>query len=81
MNIEERKAFNHLIYMDERIIVLLKSFENQGENSEKQESDLHPSGSKPGVQYGLRSSIRSSGCNTIHSPNCVSNRKTYLQFS
>ena len=55
MNIEERKAFNHLIYMDERIIVLLKSFENQGENSEKEESDLYPSGSKPGVQYGLRS--------------------------
>ena len=47
MKIEERKAFNHLIYMDERIIVLLKSFENKGENSEKGESDLHPSGCKP----------------------------------
>ena len=67
--------------MDERIIVLLKSSENKGENSEKEESDLHPSGSKPWVQYGLRSSMKSSGCNTILSPNCVSNRNIYLQFS
>ena len=35
MNIEEGKALNHLIHMEEQIIRLLKSLEGQGEISEK----------------------------------------------
>ena len=53
MNVKERKALNHLIHMEERIIRLLKSLEDQGEISEKERNDLYPSGSKPGVLYGL----------------------------
>ena len=53
MNIEEGKALNHLIHMEERIIPLLKSLEGQSEISEKEKSDLYPSGSKPVVLYGL----------------------------
>ena len=36
VNIEEGKALNHLIHMEERIIRLLKSLESQGEISEKE---------------------------------------------
>ena len=32
---------------------LLKSLEDQGEISEKEKKDLYPSGSQPGVLYGL----------------------------
>ena len=53
MNIEERKALNHLIHMKERIIRLLKSLEDQGKISDKEGNDLYPSGAKPGVLYGL----------------------------
>ena len=53
VNIEEGKALNHLIHMEERIIRLLKSLESQGEISEKEKNYLYPSGSKPGVLYGL----------------------------
>ena len=53
MNVKERKALNHLIHMEERIIRLLKSLEDQGEISEKERNDLYSSGSKPGVLYGL----------------------------
>ena len=53
MNVEEEKGSNHLIYMEKRIISLLKSLEHQGEISEKERNDLYPSGSKPGVLYGL----------------------------
>ena len=53
MNVEEGKALNHLMHMEERIIRLLKSLEDQGEISEKDRNDLYPSGSKPGVLYGL----------------------------
>ena len=35
-NIEEGKALNHLIHMEERIIRLLKSLEDQSEISEKE---------------------------------------------
>ena len=44
---------NHLIHMEERIIRLLKSLEDQGEIFEKERNDLYSSGSKPGVLYGL----------------------------
>ena len=53
MNVEEGKALNHLIHMQERIIRLLKSLEDQSEISEKERNDLYSSGSKPGVLYGL----------------------------
>ena len=53
MNVEEGKALNHLIHMEERIIRLLKSLEDQGEIFEKERNDLYSSGSKPGVLYGL----------------------------
>ena len=39
--------------MEERIIHLLKSLEDQGEISVKEKNDLYPSGSKPGFLYGL----------------------------
>ena len=35
VNIEEGKALNHLIHMEERIIRLLKSLESQGEISDQ----------------------------------------------
>ena len=39
--------------MEEQSIRLFKSVEDQGEISEKEKNDLYPSGSKPGVLYGL----------------------------
>ena len=39
--------------MEERIICLLKSLDDQGEIYEKEKKDLYPSGSQPGVLYGL----------------------------
>ena len=53
VNVKEGRALNHLIHMEERIIRLLKSLEDQGEISEKERNDLYPSGSKPGILYGL----------------------------
>ena len=53
VNVEEGKALNHLIHMEERIIRLLKSLEDQSEIFEKERNDLYSSGSKPGVLYGL----------------------------
>ena len=44
---------NHLIHMEERIIRLLKSLEDQGEICEKEKKDFYPSGSEPGVLYGF----------------------------
>ena len=53
MNIEDGKALNRLIHIEQGIIHLLKSLKDQGEISEKERNDLYPSGSKPGVLYGL----------------------------
>ena len=53
VNIKQGKALNHLIHMEERIICLLKSLEDQGETSEKERNDLYPSGSQPEVLYEL----------------------------
>ena len=53
VNVEEGKALNHLIHMEEWIIHLLKSLDDQGEISENERNDLYPSGSKPGILYGL----------------------------
>ena len=41
VNVEEGKALNGVIHMEERIIRLLKSLEDQGEISEKGKSDLN----------------------------------------
>ena len=49
VNVEEGKALNHLIHMEERIIRLLKSLEDQGEVSEKERNDLYTSGSKSSI--------------------------------
>ena len=53
VNIEEGKALNHLIHMEERIIRLLKSLEDEGEIFKKEKNDLYPSGSQPVVLHGL----------------------------
>ena len=53
VNVKERKALNHLIHVEQQIIRLLKSLEDQSEISEKERNYLYPSGSKPGVLYGL----------------------------
>ena len=53
MNIEEGKALNRLIHMEERIIRLLKGLEDQNEISENEKNDLYPSLSISGVLYGL----------------------------
>ena len=53
VNIVEGKALNHLSHIEERIIRLLKSLEDQVEISEKGRNQLYPSDSKPGVLYGL----------------------------
>ena len=53
VNIEERKVMNHLIHIEERIIRLFKSLEDQVGISVKVKNNLYPSGSKPGVLYGI----------------------------
>ena len=52
VTVEEGKAVKHLIHMEERIICLNKSLEDQDEISGK-EKNLYSSGSKPRVLYGL----------------------------
>ena len=49
LNIEEGKALNHLIHMEEQIICLLKSLGDHDKISDKEEKDFYPSGSKPQV--------------------------------
>ena len=53
VNIEERKALNHLIHMEEQIMRLLKSLKDPGEISEKEKNDEYPSGSRSGVLHRL----------------------------
>ena len=53
MNNEGGKALNYLIHMEEQIIPLVKSLEDQGETSPKEKNDLYPSSSKPRVLCGL----------------------------
>ena len=52
LHLEEDKVLTHIIYMEQRIIDLLKSLGNQNEISEKN-YNLYPSCSKPGLLYGL----------------------------
>ena len=51
-HLEKDKVLSHIIYMEQRIIDLLKSLGNQNEISEKN-YNLYPSCSKPGLLYGL----------------------------
>ena len=54
--IEEGKALIHLsqlIHIEEQIMHLFKSLEDQDEISDKGKNDFHPLCSKPGVLYGL----------------------------
>ena len=53
MHVKKGKALYHFIHMEEQIICLLKSEEDQGETSEKEKDNLYSSGSKPGVLYDL----------------------------
>ena len=62
--------------MEEQIICLLKSLEDQGEISEKEKNDLYLSGSKAGVLEGVPCTRR---WNTIISSSFISNMNIYLQ--
>ena len=53
MNVEDGKPFKHLIHMEEQIISLLKSLEDQGKTSEKGKHDLYPSDNTPWILYWL----------------------------
>ena len=53
MSVEEGKAFKHLIHMEEWIIRLLKSLEDQGKTSEKEKNDLYPSDYSAWILYWL----------------------------
>ena len=53
VNIEEGKALNHLIHIEEQIMHLIKSLEDQGKISGKEKNDLYQLGSKTGVLYAL----------------------------
>ena len=53
LHLEEGKVLNHIIHMEQPIIDLLKSLKNRNEISEKNYNGLYPSGSKPGILYGL----------------------------
>ena len=50
VNIEEGKALNHLIHMEERIIRLFKSLEDQGKISEKEKRFIS-------IKFSTRSSV------------------------
>ena len=50
VNIEEGKALNHLIHMEERIIRLFKSLEDQGKISEKEKRFIS-------IRFSTRSSV------------------------
>ena len=55
VDIEEGKALihlNQLIHIEEQIMHLFKSLEDQDEISDKGKNDFHPLCSKPGVLYG-----------------------------
>ena len=53
LQLEEGKVLNHIIYMEQCIVDLLKSLKNQNEISEKNHDNFYPSGSKAGILYGL----------------------------
>ena len=47
------KVLNHLIRMENRVTDVLKDLRDKREISIEQYKDLSPSGSRPGIMYGL----------------------------
>ena len=47
------KILNHLIRMENRVTDVLKNIRDKKEISSEQHKDLSPSGSRPGIMYGL----------------------------
>ena len=51
--IDHDKILDHLIRMENRVIDVLKNLRDRKEISIDQYKDLSPSGSRPGIMYGL----------------------------
>ena len=51
--IDHDKVLNHLIHMESRVTDVLKNLRDKKEISIEQYKDLSPSGSRPGIMYGL----------------------------
>ena len=51
--IDHDKILNHLIHMENRVTDVLKNLRDKKEISSEQYKDLSPSGSRPGIMYGL----------------------------
>ena len=51
--IDHDKVLNHLIHMESRVTDVLKNLRDKNEISIEQYKDLSPSGSRPGIMYGL----------------------------
>ena len=51
--IDHDKVLNHLIHMESRVTDALKNLRDKKEISFEQYKDLSPSGSRPGIMYGL----------------------------
>ena len=50
---DDNKVLNHLIHMENKIVELLKRLKEKQEISDKVYNELYPTGSKPGILYGL----------------------------
>ena len=50
---DDSKVLNHLIHMESKIVELLKRLKEKQEISDKVYHELYPTGSKPGILYGL----------------------------
>ena len=53
IQIDDSKVLNHLIHMENKIVQLLKRLKEKQEISDKAYNELYPTGSKPGILYGL----------------------------
>ena len=53
IRIDDSKVLNHLIQMENKIVELLKRLKEKQEISDKVYKELCPTGSKPGILYGL----------------------------
>ena len=49
LSIDQNKVLNHIVYMENRIIDVLKKLKNKKIISEKKYEDLYPVGSSPGI--------------------------------
>ena len=59
IEIDESKVLNHLIHMENKIVELLKKLKEKQEISDKVYNVLYPTGSKPGILYGLCKACKS----------------------